>query len=151
VTHTDHPQVKVPAPLIYFLANAGGALLEWTVPWSVRVPRWVGAALILLGIGFALWAVKSLAQAHTHVDPAKPTTALVDTGPYRISRNPIYVAMTLSSVGMTLLLQTLWIGVLIIPVIWIMNRYVILPEEQYLLVKFGAAYAAYCKRVRRWL
>lgn len=148
---TGHSAVKVPAPLIYFAGDGIGALLAWRWPWTIPVPRWVGVLLILLGIGLALWALQSLSRAHTPVDPAKPSTALVETGPYRWSRNPIYVAMTVSSVGLALCLRTVWILALLVVVVLLIDRSVIAPEERYLETTFGAQYDAYRRRVRRWL
>jgi protein-S-isoprenylcysteine O-methyltransferase Ste14 len=81
----------------------------------------------------------------------KPTTALVTEGPFRYSRNPIYVALTLLYVGVALLINALWILLLIVPAVLVLRYGVIAREEAYLARKFGDAYRQYMAQVRRWL
>jgi len=81
----------------------------------------------------------------------KPTTALVTEGPFRYSRNPIYVALTLLYVGVALLINALWILLLVVPALMALRYGVIAREEAYLTQKFGDAYHQYTTQVRRWL
>jgi protein-S-isoprenylcysteine O-methyltransferase Ste14 len=81
----------------------------------------------------------------------KPTTALVTEGPFRYSRNPIYLALTLLYVGVALLINALWILLLIVPVLLVIRYGVIAREEAYLTRKFGDTYRQYTARVQRWL
>jgi protein-S-isoprenylcysteine O-methyltransferase Ste14 len=81
----------------------------------------------------------------------KPTTALVTEGPFRYSRNPIYVALTLLYVGVALLINALWILLLVVPAVLVLRYGVIAREEAYLTRKFGDAYRQYTTQVRRWL
>jgi protein-S-isoprenylcysteine O-methyltransferase Ste14 len=80
-----------------------------------------------------------------------PTTALVAAGPFRFSRNPLYVALTLVYVALALLTNALWVLVLIVPVLFVTHYGVVRREERYLEAKFGDAYRAYRSRVRRYL
>lgn len=90
-------------------------------------------------------------RAGTTADLSTPATALVQDGPYRLSRNPIYVAIALLYLGISLLLGNVW-GVLLLP-LWlaIIDWGVIRPEERYLEDQFGTPYRTYRERVRRWI
>lgn len=152
----DNPGVIAPPPSIYLAALLAGLLLNYFFPLSIFfVPRLAG-----LIIGVALTAVagfvivasfQAFSLAKTNVEPWKPTTAIVTTGVYAFSRNPIYLAMTMLYLGAALLLSSLWILLLLAPVLLLINFGVIVREENYLTVKFGDEYAAYKKRVRRWI
>jgi protein-S-isoprenylcysteine O-methyltransferase Ste14 len=81
----------------------------------------------------------------------KPTTSIVSTGPYRFTRNPIYLSMTLLAVGIAVLANTIWILVMLAPVLFVMQFLVIAREESYLTRKFGEEYLRYKSKVRRWI
>ena len=150
----NRPATLLPPPLIYIGFLAGAWWLDRRIPNSFDA-GWVGPVLgwglVGLGIvGFG-WALLSIARHHTTVNPYKAATVLVTTGPFRFSRNPIYVSDWLVYAGVTLILQTLW-PVLLAPVVWALIRYaVIRHEEAHLQAKFGPAYTAYCQTTRRWL
>jgi len=146
--------VLVLPPLLYGVALAAGFLLQWIagrpiLPSSVRY--WVGGVVLASGVVLALWGRRVMERAGTNVNPTLPTTALVATGPFRFSRNPLYVALTLIYIGLALLTNALWVLVLIVPVLFVMHYGVVRREERYLDAKFGDAYRAYCSRVRRYL
>jgi len=111
----------------------------------------MGVVCVLVSFPLALLTLRALSRAHTSVDPVKPTTALVTEGPYRYSRNPIYVALTLLYLGVAFLVNALWILLLVVPVLLVMRYGVIAREEAYLTRKFGDAYRQYTAQVRRWL
>ena len=81
----------------------------------------------------------------------KPATALATAGPYRVSRNPIYLALTLFYLGVGLAAGSLWVVVLAGPALLVMHLGVVRREERYLERRFGAAYLDYARRVRRWI
>ena len=85
------------------------------------------------------------------MDPARPTTAIVTSGPFRFSRNPLYVALTFLYFGLTLAVNTWWSMVVLVPLLIIMHRGVVLREERYLEQKFGETYRQYRSKVRRYL
>jgi len=89
--------------------------------------------------------------AGTNVNPSRPTTAIVECGPFGFSRNPLYLALTLLYFGLTLAFNTWWGIVLLVPVLIIMHRGVVLREERYLEQKFGETYRQYRSKVRRYL
>ena len=90
-------------------------------------------------------------RAKTTPVPIRPATTLVMSGPYRFTRNPMYVGLAIATLGCGRVLRTWWPLVLLIPTIAIVNEFVILPEERYLHRRFGVEYDAYARRVRRWL
>lgn len=150
----DKPGVIAPPPVLYGGALAVGAGLDWLIPLPLLAPgagQAPGIALIAAGLALALWCVLLFHRAGTAVEPYKPSTAIVSAGPYRFSRNPIYVALTAVSVGIGLWANSAWMLGLLLPTLVIMRIAVIGPEERYLEAKFGAEYLDYKARVRRWL
>ena len=150
----DHAPVKVFAPVVFAVEFLIGALLQGRVPLPAPAGtlRWsVGAALIALGLAFGLSARTLMVRAGTSPNPLVASTALVETGPFRWSRNPLYVSMVLVFCGLACLLRTTWALLLMPLAIAAVQVWAILPEERYLAERFGDAYAAYRARVRRWL
>jgi protein-S-isoprenylcysteine O-methyltransferase Ste14 len=147
--------VRFPPPLIYVIALLISWLLNHLVQIRVGGPplTWVcGGALILAGVVLALFARFEFARAGTSVMPILPTTALVTTGPFRLSRNPMYVSLTLMYLGIGIVLNMIvWALVLLVLVLLMMHIYVIAREERYLERIFGQEYLEYKSRVRRWL
>ena len=107
--------------------------------------------LIVVGAILAATAVATLVRAKTDLAFTRPTTAIVVQGPYRLSRNPIYLAGTLLFVGVALAVNTLWLLALLPVVILLINSGAVIPEERFLERKFGDEYSEYTSRVRRWL
>jgi protein-S-isoprenylcysteine O-methyltransferase Ste14 len=150
----DTPGVIAPPPLIYLSALAVGFALELLLP-SVSIPgavRWpLGVALVLGGFALARSFVAALHRADTPVDPRRATTAIVTTGPYRLTRNPGYLGMTLAYAGIAVLSTALWPFATLVAALVLMDRAVIAREERYLERTFGADYERYRREVRRWL
>lgn len=153
----DHPNVIMFPPLILLLAFIAAVLLEWLVPVVFLAPIYhskfqtgFSAILALSGISIALLAMFELRRAGTHVEPHKPTSAIVNRGLYRLTRNPIYLGMVLFYFGVCVFWNLEW-GVILTPIYAaIMHHGVIKREEAYLTDKFGDEYRAYRKDVRRW-
>lgn len=116
-------------------------------PWA----RPVGLVLLALVVPWDTWALVTMRRRRTAILPGAPTTSLITTGPFRMSRNPLYVGFTVLHASLALLLGSLWalaaLPVAILAVLW----GAILPEEAYLAGKFGSAYDDYRRRVRRWI
>jgi protein-S-isoprenylcysteine O-methyltransferase Ste14 len=150
----DAPGVIAPPPLIYFAALGVGFGLDAMLP-STSLADWLawslGSVLILAGGALATSFLAALRRAHTPVDPSKPTTTVVTSGPYRLSRNPGYLAMALTYAGIAILTGALWAFVPLIPALILVSRGVIQREERYLEGKFGEEYLRYKRRTRRWL
>src|SRR5712691_7882774 len=150
----DTAHVLILPPLLYGMAFVIGLLLHLVFPLHILptiLARGIGVVCVLVSLPLALMTLRVLSRAHTPVDPMKPTTALVTEGPFRYSRNPIYVALTLLYVGVALLINALWILLLVVPALVVLRYGVIAREEAYLTRKFGDAYRPYTAQVRRWL
>lgn len=150
----DHPGVIAPPPIIYGVGLVAGALIDLAqpLPLAADPTHWiVGVIFIALGLAVAISATGRFRRAGTSVQPHKPSTTIVTSGVYALSRNPIYLGLTALYVGLAFVANTWWALILLIPVILVMRRGVIAREERYLESKFGAAYTAYKARVRRWL
>jgi protein-S-isoprenylcysteine O-methyltransferase Ste14 len=147
--------VVAPPPLIYVVGLALGWLLEkrWPVPYGIKEPlaTWLGWALIAVGLALFGWALIVLHRMRTSVNPYAPTTAVATTGPYRLTRNPIYLADIIIYLGIAALINSPWPVVFLPFVIWAVDRGVIRREERYLEKRFGNLYVVYKSRVRRWL
>ena len=151
---SDRPGVVVLPPLLYGGAFIAALLLRWIRPLPM-VPAWAalwpGIVLALLGMGIMVVGRRAMESVGTNVNPMLPTTAIVTSGLFRFTRNPLYVGMTIFYVGLTLALNTWWGAILLAPVLIVMHGGVILREERYLERKFGAAYREYRSKVRRYL
>jgi protein-S-isoprenylcysteine O-methyltransferase Ste14 len=154
VASPDRAGVVGPPPLIFLAGLAIGFGLEALLPGS-SVPgavRWILGGLLLLAGLTLLATFNTLFNRHdTAVEPWKPTTAIVTTGPYRFTRNPAYLGMALVYVGIALLASALWVLLPLPVVLAVIDRGVIAREERYLERKFGAEYIDYKRGVRRWI
>jgi protein-S-isoprenylcysteine O-methyltransferase Ste14 len=150
---TDTPRVRFPPPLVFALAVLGGWWLDRRSPWPIDggIGRAV-AAWALFGVFLYLIsnAARHFIRNRTSILPMRAASALVLDGPYRFTRNPMYLGMALLTIAFALWLNTWWILALLVPALLIINRCVIAREEAYLRRRFGAEYDAYMKRVRRW-
>ena len=120
------------------------------VPASVS-GGWVGGIIFAIGFGLAIWAIVTIRKAGTRVETNKPTTTIVANGPYRFTRNPIYIGMFLGQTGLAIGFNSLWILATLVPFYLVIRYGVIAREEAYLERKFSDIYLGYKSRVRRWL
>ena len=148
--------MRFPPPL-YFVAAIVlgfwlGTYLSIPLEWLPKgVFRLIGNCFIGLSIVLAILSRIQLRRAGTSQRPGTSATCLVTSGPYAISRNPIYLAWAIFQLGLGIWLQNLWIVILLPPAILVVNMLGIIPEEQVLQEKFGQSYQEYRDRVRRWL
>ena len=152
----DHAGVFVPPPLIFALPLVAAVFVDSGSPWPIATDGgtalMVGAFIaIATGVSIGLGSVFSFRAARTTVLPmGRPTTAIVERGPYRFTRNPMYLAMAIGYVGFSLLLNNFWAISFLPAVLLVVDVFVIRREERYLTSKFGATYTQYRSRVRRW-
>jgi protein-S-isoprenylcysteine O-methyltransferase Ste14 len=150
----DNPEVIAPPPLIYAGPLAVGLLLSRVFPVKF-LPRVAALSLGSLCIGIASMLIRSaigeMRRANTSANPTRSVTALVTEGPFRYTRNPLYMSLTLLYAGIALIANAAWALLLLPVVLLIINRGVIDREERYLERKFGEQYLHYKARVRRWL
>ncbi|MEM9844984.1 MAG: isoprenylcysteine carboxylmethyltransferase family protein [Pseudomonadota bacterium] len=110
-----------------------------------------GGGLVLAGLALMVWAVFEMARAKTTVIPHLHASALVTTGPFGFTRNPIYLGDALVLAGLLLRWQLWWALPLVAVFVWIITRRFILHEEQRLTEDFGSAFEEWCSKTRRWL
>jgi protein-S-isoprenylcysteine O-methyltransferase Ste14 len=150
----DSPGVVGWPPGLYGVAFLVVLALRWLRPWPIfesRVGLWSGLAVAALAISLAIWGRRTMEAAGTNINPALPATTIVTSGPFRYSRNPLYCALTLLYLGLTLAVNTWWGVVLLFPLLIVMHTGVVLREERYLERKFGEPYRQYRSRVRRYM
>jgi protein-S-isoprenylcysteine O-methyltransferase Ste14 len=139
---------------VILLAIALNALLP--IELAVRLPApiryWVGGAIAVGAIVcLGAWSVLIMRRSGQSENPWKPTTSIIERGPFRITRNPMYLQMVLVCIGVAVALMNIWLFLLTPLCAWLLQRTAIIPEERYLEVKFGDAYLDYKSRVPRWL
>ena len=141
-------------PLVYLSAIGLGLLLHFAWPLrlvSRAVSGPLGGTAVLVAVALFLSAVRTFRTAGTPVPGNLPTTTIVRTGPYRCSRNPIYLSFSLLQLGVAFWANSLWLLVTLIPAVALMSFVVIPREEQYLETRFPSDYLPYKASVRRWL
>ncbi len=152
----DRADIIALPPMLFFICLSAGAVFSSLFPGSTIQGSWayrIIPGFVLFGLaGLIAFLTFRLFKTHqTPFDPYKTTKSLIQAGPFRFTRNPLYLALMLAFAGFVLLLASLWM-VLFIAVFFLLLVYgVIQPEERYLEEKFGEEYLTYKKSVRRWL
>ena len=154
----DAARVRVFPPGVPLVTILLGQVLRrfWPIAPSLElaplVRYGIGGMLILgavLGIGFR--AVRTMRATGQDENPWKPTPSIIESGPYRFTRNPMYLQLMIICIGFSVVLQNPWILLLTPVAAWVLQVLAIRPEEEYLERKFGETYLAYKRRVPRWL
>src|SRR5499433_4303365 len=151
----DTAQVIIRPPLAWGLAVIVGLALNWLMPMPflpADLPAgWLGAMVFVFALALFAWAIVAITRAGSNVPTNRPTTTIVESGPYRFTRNPIYLGMFLGLIGLAVAFNTLWLLVTLVPFALVIRYGVVAREEAYLERKFGDVYQSYRSRVRRWL
>lgn len=150
----DHAGVAFHPPLLLAASLGVGFLLRWLAPLPVLTSTasvMVGPAIVALSLGIFVWAASTMLRGHASIPTNRPTDAIVAGGPFRFSRNPIYLSMILLHIGVGAWTKSLWFFVLAALSVALLTWGVILREEQYLERKFGDEYLSYKSHVRRWI
>jgi protein-S-isoprenylcysteine O-methyltransferase Ste14 len=151
----DTAQVIIRPPLAWGLAVFVGLALNWLVPLPflpLDLPAgWLGAIVFVLALALVAWAIVTITKAGSNVPTNLPTTTIVESGPYRFTRNPIYLGMFLGLIGLAIAFDNLWLLMMLVPFVLVIRYGVVAREEAYLERKFGDIYRGYSSRVRRWL
>ncbi|MBI2185413.1 MAG: isoprenylcysteine carboxylmethyltransferase family protein [Thaumarchaeota archaeon] len=150
----DRPGVIGPPPLIYLASLILGLVLNWGAPTGFLpdgLRLGIGLPIIVAGVFLAAWAFLTFQRAGTSPDVYEATKVVVVVGPFRYSRNPIYLSFAVTYLGIASAFNALW-SILLFPVALLAMHYgVIVQEERYLERKFGEEYLRYKRKVRRWL
>jgi protein-S-isoprenylcysteine O-methyltransferase Ste14 len=150
----DNPGVRIPPPLFYAAAVVGGWALNRRIPLpvstapSLRAIAWI---FVLLWAALGAASIGLFRRRRTSIIPVRPATTLVISGPYRVTRNPMYVSLAVLTIGLAFFINSWWPIMLLAPTLAVVQRFVIVREEAYLRRRFGDEYEAYRKQVRRWL
>lgn len=154
----DSANVRIVPPLVPLVTILAGVALEylWPIDIGPGLPpmiRYVLGGIVVLFalLVLGLWPATMFRKTNQSVIPWTSTPEIVEQGPYRFTRNPMYLQMILVCIGFAIILMNAWILLLTILCGWVIQRFAIGPEEAYLERKFGDSYLAYKRRVRRWL
>ncbi|HYN09176.1 MAG TPA: isoprenylcysteine carboxylmethyltransferase family protein [Vicinamibacterales bacterium] len=151
------PGVRFPPPFVFVGGFLAGWVLDFVIGFEIDGERagvtqiGLGVAAMAIGTAVMLWGLATFARARTPIIPDRPARQLVSNGPYRISRNPMYLGLTSLYTGLALVLNMAWPLVLLPFLLLILTASVIVHEERHLREAFGATYEDYCRRVRRWI
>lgn len=150
----DIAGVIAPPPLIFLAAVLVGLGLEWALRADIGLGR-IGLAVGLLtfaeAVAIGLWARRQFIKGGTSIRPDMPSEAILTTGPFRFTRNPLYLSLASLQIGIGIAASMAWVIVLAIPALTVIRYGVIAREERYLEGKFGETYLSYKNSVRRWL
>lgn len=154
----DGANVRIVPPVVPLIAILSGVVLEylWPIDMGLALPAMahyvVGGIVVLFALlVLGLWPAMMFRKTNQSVIPWTSTPEIVREGPYRFTRNPMYLQIILVCIGFAIILMNVWILLLTILCGWVIQRFAIGPEEAYLERKFGDSYLAYKQRVRRWL
>lgn len=149
-------RVRFPPPLVFLGAILLGVLIQRK---GVRLSLWfapelriaAGVVILVCGVSLVVSARIWFKRTGQSPFPWTPTPEVIFQGPYRFTRNPMYVGVTLFVVGLGIALNDIWISVCAAPALLLVHFIAVLPEERYLTEKFGESYRSYLARVRRYI
>ncbi len=153
-SHSDAPNVKIIPPLVYLAGVIVGILINIWIPTKIVASSlaWtLGGILIVCGAVLAGSAIFRFKDVGTTVRPDRAASTLVVVGPYRMTRNPMYLGLAVVYVGIAIADQSVWALILLPVVLTVIQRRAIEPEEAFLKRRFGANYIRYKENVRRWI
>jgi protein-S-isoprenylcysteine O-methyltransferase Ste14 len=150
----DSAHILAAPPLFFIIPLLVGAIVEYFVPtkiFSSVTSIIIGILFSWASLPFIILSLKSFFKVKTAFDARKTTTILVTTGIYKISRNPAYLSLVLFYIGLSFLINSIWILILVVPAIYSVQKFCIEREEKYLEGKFGSQYLDYKSQVGRWM
>ena len=150
----DNPGVLIFPPLLFLICLVCGVIAHVVCPYRFAYSTWVrvvGGGLGLAAFGFAIWGRRTMTAAGTNVRPNLPALAIVSSGPFAYSRNPLYLGVMGLFAGIGVALASPAFLIVLAPLFVVLRLGVVSREERYLDAKFGDVYRAYKARVRRWL
>jgi len=153
----DRAAVIAPPPLLTAICIGAGAIVDHFKPFPLvrnlgMLPRMaLGVALLIVAAGLVFFAIRQFVSHKEHPSPYQPTHAIVSTGVYRLTRNPIYIGLLIVVMAVAISVNRVWVLLSIVPLFLLLQFGVVLREERYLSTKFGSGYDDYRRRVRRWI
>jgi protein-S-isoprenylcysteine O-methyltransferase Ste14 len=154
--HQATAAITLPPPFLFFVCLGTGLLLDYFLPIDIPgIPRTIkmiiGMFFLTASAYFALGALTVMRKNKTPFDPSKETLVIVSKGPFRFSRNPMYLSLLLLMFGVASFTFSLWYFVAVFVLFFLLGPLAVKPEEKYLTEKFGKQYTDYKNRVRRWI
>ncbi len=152
----DRPHVKIMPPVVFFAFLTGAGVLERLLGVDLGggflgLRHLLAWPLLLFAVWMALGSWWTFLRSGTHVDPRKPALKIIEDGPFRLSRNPMYLSLVLILAALSILLLSIWFLLSCLGLWFVLDRKAVIPEEAYLEEKFGDRYLDYKSRVRRWI
>ena len=153
----QNPGVRFPPPTLFVLGIGCGWLLNRIAPLPIGlvlatpIRLAAGWGIVVVGVALLAWAMSTFLRARTAIYPTQPARQIVGNGPYRFSRNPMYLGLALMMTGIGLVANNIWILMLVPVILFAVTKLVIRREEAYLSQAFGESYVRYQGHVRRWL
>lgn len=148
----------IPPPLYLVVFLVAAALMErfkpLPIPWisyEFRTGLWIAAVLVALTFAFALWAIAVMTKHKTTVEPGHTPSALVTSGPFRFTRNPLYLSLVVFATSAAIAMASSWFLLAALLLFLALDLIVIRREERMIGLAFGDAYGQYCASVRRWI
>lgn len=149
---SDSPGIRIPPPIIFLLGFLAGMALDTVLGLArYEAPGFAGPSLMVLGAAVGFWGAATFHRHRTGILPHHRATLVVTSGPYRFSRNPMYIGLSFVHIGTATMLGRLGPLLLLLPTLAALQYLVVAREERYLETKFGEEYRHYRARVRRWL
>ena len=153
-TTGDHPGVLIFPPLLFLICVAVGLIAHFVCPYRFGFGWWLrgsGIALVAAAIAFASWGRRTMQSAGTNINPGMPALAVVSSGPFAFTRNPLYLSLLVMFSGIGFAAASPAFLVLVVPFFLVLHFGVVVREERYMDAKFGDDYRGYKGRVRRWI
>ena len=150
----DNAKVKLAPPIVFLGLGLIGVGMEYVAPLSIGIDspaNYLGLGVIIISIAGLVLMAKLFKRHETAVEPWESTSKIISTGPYRYSRNPIYIIACGVPIGLGIVFNTYWALFAFIPALIVVYYTAIKKEEKYLETKFGQDYLDYKAKVRRWL
>lgn len=146
----------IPPPVLFLLCLIAGSIAHYSHPlvlgdYPFRAGLAIGCAMLLAAVTISGLAMREMRGMKTPIEPWEDPRHLVTTGPFRFSRNPLYVTLLLTSLAIAVMVNSLWLAASAALLLVLLDRLIVTREEKILGRIFGGAYAAYKSRVRRWV
>lgn len=146
----------IPPPLLFLACLTVGSFLQYRRPFPIgsyhfRVGASIGVCMLAVAAIIGGWALREMFKLRTPVEPWETPRHLVTSGPFRISRNPLYLTLTLTLFALAVMANSAWLVASAIALVVLLDRLVIKREEEVLTREFGDEYTRYRSRVRRWV
>jgi protein-S-isoprenylcysteine O-methyltransferase Ste14 len=150
----SRPNIVPWPPVILVIAASAAVILGWAMPLPViqgKLLLLFGWLLVVAGVWLDLWSIVTMRRARTNILPHRGASVLVTWGPFKLTRNPIYLANTILLVGLGVVLENYWFIVVMIVANVFVDRLAIRREEIHLAARFGQSWRDYSSRTPRWI